>query len=80
MKITVDLPESELREICELTGIRKKGPAIRRLLGDSLMLQRRLQVSKKFLSGEWAAELDGHEAAKIAEREEARTLAEKWRD
>lgn len=80
MKITVELPESELREICALTGISKKGPAIRRLLGDSLMLQRRLRVSQKFLSGEWSAELDGLEAAKIAEREEARTLAEKWRD
>jgi hypothetical protein len=80
MKITVELPEAELREICELTGIRKKGPAIRKLLGDSLMLQRRLRISQKFLTGEWSAELDGHEAAKIAEREEARTLAEKWRD
>ena len=44
MKITVELPEAELRAICELTGIRKKGPAIRKLLGDSLMLQRRLEV------------------------------------
>ena len=31
MKITVELPEAELRAICELTGIRKKGPAIRKL-------------------------------------------------
>jgi len=32
MKITVDLPENELTEICEITGINKKGPAIRKLL------------------------------------------------
>ncbi|MBX7121466.1 MAG: hypothetical protein K1X42_04990 [Opitutaceae bacterium] len=79
MKITVELPEAELRAICELTGIRKKGPAIRKLLGDSLMLQRRLEVSQKFLTGEWSAELEGREAAKTAERGKARTLAKKWR-
>lgn len=80
MKITVELPDSELREICEITGIRKKGPAIRKLLADSLMLQRRARVARKFLTGECAAELPGHEAAKRAERSDARTLSEKWRD
>jgi hypothetical protein len=35
MKITVDLPETELAEICEITGISKEGPAIRRLLVDT---------------------------------------------
>ena len=80
MKVTVELPDSELREICELTGIRKKGPAIRKLLADSLMLQRRARISKKFLSGEWSAELEGYEAAKTAERSQAATLAELWRD
>jgi hypothetical protein len=80
MKITVELPDSELREICEITGIRKKGPAIRKLLADSLMLQRRARVAQKFLTGEWAAELSGHEATKLAERGNAQTLSEKWRD
>ncbi len=41
MKITVDLPETDLVEICEITGISKKGPAIRRLLADTLQAQRR---------------------------------------
>jgi hypothetical protein len=30
MKETVDLSDNEMREILELTGERKKGPAIRR--------------------------------------------------
>ncbi len=80
MKITVELPDSELREICEITGIQKKGPAIRKLLADSLMLQRRARVARKFLTGEWVAELPGHEAAKRTERGDALTLSEKWRD
>ncbi len=80
MKITVDLPDSELREICEITGIRKKGPAIRKLLADSLMLQRRSRISQKFLSGEWSVELEGYEATKNADRSQAKTLADQWRD
>jgi hypothetical protein len=31
MKITVELSEKTVGEICDLTGIRKKGPAIRRV-------------------------------------------------
>ena len=80
MKITVELQDSELREICAITGIRKKGPAIRKLLTDSLMLQRRAMISQKFLTGEWSAELDGYESAKRSERAQAQTLAEQWRD
>lgn len=80
LKITVELPEADLNAICELTGIRKKGPAIRKLPADSLMLQRRREVSKKFLTGEWTAELEGHDVAKSAEREQARTLAKTWHD
>lgn len=79
MKITVELPEEEIEEICELTGIRKKGPAIRRLLSESLMLQKRARISKKFLSGEWSAELEGFESAKEQDRKTARSLSEKWR-
>lgn len=43
------------------------------------MLQRRARISEKFLSGEWSAELDGFEAAKVEDRQSARTLAERWR-
>lgn len=80
MKITVELPEEDVREICELTGIAKKGPAIRKLLADSIMLQRRARISEKFLTGEWSVALDGFEAAREEDRQTARTLAEQWRD
>jgi hypothetical protein len=80
MKITVDLPESELREITRITGIAKKGPAIRKLLADTLMLQRRAEISSKFLSGEWSAELQGYEESRAVDRQETLTLAESWRD
>jgi hypothetical protein len=62
MKITVELPESELAEICEITGVSKKGPAIRKLLTDTLRAQRRATIAGKFLTGEWSADLDGFEA------------------
>lgn len=80
MKITVELPEDQIREICELTGIAKKGPAIRKLLADSVMLQRRARISEKFLSGEWSAELGGFETAKEEGKQSARTLVDQWRD
>jgi hypothetical protein len=80
MKITVDLPESELVEICEITGIAKKGPAIRKMLADTLRFQRRAKIAGKFLSGQWSAELKCYEAAKVADRSQSRTLLEQWRD
>ncbi len=58
----VSLPESDLRKICQLTGIWKKGPAIRKVVDDVLRLERRAEISQKFLSGEWSAELDTFEA------------------
>ncbi len=80
MKITVELPENDLREICRITGIPKKGPAIRKLLIDTLKLQRRAEIAGKFLSGEWAAELDGFESSQAADRAKSLTLSELWRD
>lgn len=80
MKITVELPENELAEICEITGIKKKGPAIRKLLGDTLQGQRRARIANKFLTGQWSAELEGFESSKVAERSESQTLSEQWRD
>lgn len=80
MKVTVDLSDEEMREICELSGTAKKGPAIRLLLADALQIRRRAQISQKFLSGEWSAELEGFESAKAEQKREAQTLAEKWRD
>lgn len=80
MKITVDLPESDLREITRITGLKKKGPAIRKLVTDTLRLQKRAEISAKFLSGEWSAALPGYEAAESADLADTLTLADSWRD
>jgi hypothetical protein len=80
MKITVELSEQELQGICEIKDVAKKGPAIRKLLEDSQMLQRRNRIVKKFLTGEWPTELDGYEAAKVANQCRAKNFAGSWRD
>jgi hypothetical protein len=80
MKITVDLPENDLQDICRITGIPKKGPAIRQLLENALMLERRKEISGRFMSGEWGAELSGYEEAKAADQQKTLTQADAWRD
>lgn len=80
MKITVELPESDVHDICQMTGIRKKGPAIRQVLDDALRYRRRAEISRKFLSGEWSADLRTFEAAKAEERAASQNIAELWRD
>lgn len=80
MKITVDLPEKDLRDICRITGIPKKGPAIRKLLDDALLLQRRTEISGKFVSGEWGTELSGIEASKATDKAKSTTFSQQWRD
>ena len=80
MKITVEIPDKELREICEITGIRKKGPAIRKLVEDSLMIERRKRITRKFVEGAYSAELSAFEVTKETERKTSQTLSELWRD
>ena len=80
MKITVDLPEKDLRDICRLTGIPKKGPAIRQLVASALLMERRKEISGKFMSGKWGAELSGYEETKAADKQKALTQADAWRD
>jgi hypothetical protein len=72
MKVTVELSDSELRDIYRMTGVRKKGPAIRKLVVDALMMRRREEIAQKFLSGEWGAALDGFEESRAADRAAAR--------
>jgi hypothetical protein len=80
MKITVDLPEKELREISRLTGITKKGPAIRQLLTDALLHRRRAELTEHYLTGSWSADLASYESSRAADRAASTTLAEQWRD
>ena len=61
MKITVDLPDSDLKEICLYTGERKKGPAIRKLVTEALRLKRREMLALKFVAcGPSTVLLRGH--------------------
>lgn len=79
MKVTVDIPDSDIKEICFFTGEKKKGPAIRKLVADALMLKRRQQQAQKFISGEWGAELEEFEAAQAKDKQEAEQQARAWR-
>jgi hypothetical protein len=79
MRITVEIPDSAIKEICRLTGESKKGPAIRKLVSDALMLKRREKLAEKFINGEWGAELNGFEAAQTADRQADRHVAKRWR-
>jgi len=68
MKVTVELSDQEMAEILELSGERKKGPAIRRLMEEALQKRRRAQIAQRFLSGEWGVELETYEADQERER------------
>lgn len=71
MKITVELSDSDIEEICRLTGESKKGPAIRKMVAEALMLKRREEIAGKFVTGEWGVSLTGFEAGRAAERRAA---------
>ena len=80
MKITVDIPDSEMKEICFFTGEKKKGPAIRKLLSDALMLKRRQELAAKFVSGEWGVELGTFEASQSREKDSDNHQNQVWRE
>lgn len=68
MKISVELSDAELRDVIRFTGEKQKGPAIRKLVVDALMLRRRAASVEKFVSGEWAAELKDFEKLRALDR------------
>jgi hypothetical protein len=80
MKITVELPDSEIKEICRVTGESKKGPAIRKLVASALMLKRREMLAQKFISGDWGVELKGFEAGQAADEQADGHGEQRWRD
>ncbi len=57
MKISVELSDKDLKDVIRFSGERKKGPAIRKFIVTELMLKRRREITKKFLSGEWSLDL-----------------------
>ena len=74
MKVTVELSDQEMTEVLELTGERKKGPAIRRLMEEALQQRRRAQIAQRFLSGEWGVELETYEEDQQRERQRAQEI------
>ena len=79
MKITVELSDSELREICRITGESKKGPAIRKLMIDALRMKRRERITQKFISGEWGVELKGFEEGRAVDKQAEDQGEKSWR-
>ena len=75
MKVTVELSDKEMAEILDVTGERKKGPAIRRLMEEALQQRRRAQIAQRFLSGEWGVELESVEDDQERERQRDREVA-----
>ena len=75
MKVTVELSDTEMTEILELTGEHKKGPAIRRLMEEALQQHRRAQIAQRFLSGEWGVELESFESDQERERQRNQEFA-----
>jgi hypothetical protein len=75
MKVTVELSDREMAEILDLTGERKKRPAIRRLTEEALQQRRRAQIAQRFLSGEWGVELETYEADQERERQRDQEFA-----
>jgi hypothetical protein len=75
MKVTVELSDQEMAEVIELTGERKKGPAIRRLMAEALQQRRRARIAERFLSGEWGVDLEGFEADQERDRQRDAALA-----
>ena len=75
MKVTVELSDQEMAEVLEVTGERKKGPAIRRLMEEALQQRRRAQIAEHFLSGVWGVELESFEADQQRDRQREQELA-----
>ena len=73
VKVTVELSDHEMAEILDLTGERKKGPAIRRLK-EEMQQRRRAQIAQRFLSGEWGVELESFEADQQRDRQREQEL------
>lgn len=79
MKVTVDIPDSEMAEVCRFTGESKKGPAILRMVSSALMMKRREKLSQKFISGEWGVDLAGFEEGRARERIVSDGQSKAWR-
>ncbi|MFQ5739815.1 MAG: hypothetical protein ACE5JX_12450 [Acidobacteriota bacterium] len=57
MKISVEISDKEMEDILLFTNEKRKGPAIRKLALDALMLRKRRALGKGIVLGEWGANL-----------------------
>jgi hypothetical protein len=76
MKISVEISDSDLKDICHFTGEKKKGPAIRKIVADALMLRRRAAFVADVVAGKWSASLEGFEEARKLDRQKSRARAQ----
>jgi hypothetical protein len=74
MKITVEIPENDLKDILRFSGEKKKGPAIAKLLAKTLMLERRREMCDEVMSGKFQVELPDWRTRRAAERAHDRDL------
>ena len=57
MKVTVEIPEREMREMLRYSGERLRASAILRLALNELNYRKRVGMNRKFHSGQWSAEV-----------------------
>jgi hypothetical protein len=70
MKITVDIPEKDLKDVMRFSGEKKKGPAIVKFVATELMLRRRRELSDEVMAGKFRVEFSDWEESRKREREE----------
>ncbi len=68
MKISVELSDADMKDIIRFTGIKQKGPAIRKLVATALMMKRRALYTEKFMTGEWSVEFPHYEEQRALDR------------
>jgi len=73
MKITVEVPAHDLKDIMRFSGEKKKGPAIAKFLASELMLRRRRELSDEVMSGKVRFEFPNYEALQDLDRQSAWT-------
>jgi hypothetical protein len=78
MKITVDIPDNDIKDILRFSGEKKKGPAIARLVANSLMLERRREMCEEVVSGKWTIALPDWRKTRAKDREHDRKLLARW--
>jgi len=64
-----------LKEVCRFTRLKKKGPAIRKMVVNALEIERRKALFEPIVSGKWGAELKGFEEGRARDRKKSRERA-----